>query len=163
MKSKNLIFSLSAILFVYLMPTISNSLNFPVYLFDPMRIIVVVALVHTSRRNAYLLAIILPILSFILSNHPSLIKAGILLGDLVLNIFLFFYLTKFIVNKFLLMVISIVLSKIAYYLVKFVCIKLSLLTGDLIATPIEYQVAIIIVLSGYVYLMNKLSLNKQTV
>jgi hypothetical protein len=145
------------------MPTISNSLNFPVYLFDPMRIIVVVALVHTSRRNAYLLAIILPILSFILSNHPSLIKTGILLGDLMLNIFLFFYLTKFIVNKFLLMVISIVLSKMAYYVVKFICIKLSLLTGDLIATPIEYQVAIIIVLSGYVYFVNKFSLKKQPV
>jgi len=162
MKLENWILSLVAILIVYLMPIISNLLNFPLYLFEPMRLIVVIAIVHTSKRNAYLLAVILPIFSFLLSNHPSLIKTGILTGDLLLNIFLFFYLIKFIVNKFLLMGISIIVSKIVYYLIKFILLLLSILTGDLIATPMEYQITIVIILSAYVYFVDKIFCKKQT-
>jgi hypothetical protein len=139
-------------------------MNIPLYLFEPMRVIVIIALVHTSKQNAYLLAVFLPVFSYLFSNHPSMIKTTIVSGELLLNIFIYLnLLIKFKTNKFLLMSISIILSKLAYYLVKFICIKLSLLTGDLIATPFQYQVVILIVLSGYIYFVNKLSLKKQKV
>ena len=157
---KSLIISLCGILFIYFLPDISSLLNIPLYLFEPMRVIIIIAIVYISKENAYILAVLLPAVSYLFSNHPSLIKTFILSGDLLLNIFLYFSLIKFKVNKFLSMVISIVLSKTSYYLIKFICIKLSWLTGDLIATPIEYQLAIIIVLSGYIYFMDKLPFNK---
>jgi len=151
MKLKNWVFNLCAFIVVYFIPLISNLLNIPLYLLEPMRIIVVVAIIHTSKANAYLLAVSLPIFSFLLSNHPSLLKTVILSGDLLLNIFIYFYLTKFINNKFLLMGVSIIISKIVYYLLKYTLIKLYFLKGDLIATPIYIQLAIVVILSAYVY------------
>lgn len=153
---------LIGILIIYFLPEISRFLNIPFYLFEPMRVIIVVSMVHSSRNNAYLLAFLLPLLSLLLSNHPSVIKTFILSGDLLLNIYLFFSLIKFKVNKFLLMSICIVASKIVYYLAKYLLIQFSALKGDLIATPLYIQLLIVIILSGYVYLMDKLSLTKQT-
>ena len=164
LNTKSILIDLGGILLVYFLPEISNLVNIPLYLFEPMRVIVIVALIHTLKQNTYLLAILLPVLSYLFSSHPSIIKTIIVSGELLLNIFLYFYLlTKFKTNKFLLMSISIVVSKFAYYVIKFISIKLSLLTGNLIATPIKYQIAIIILLSGYIYFVNILSLNKQTV
>ena len=60
------------------------------------------------------------------------------------------------------MSICIVASKIVYYLAKYLLIQFSALKGDLIATPLYIQLLIVIILSGYVYLMDKLSLTKQT-
>ena len=135
-------------------------MNIPLYLFEPMRIIIVVSMVHSSRNNAYLLAFLLPLISLLLSNHPSVIKTFILSGDLLLNIFLFFSLIKLKVNKFLLMSICIIASKFAYYLAKYLLIQFSVLKGELITTPLYIQMLIVIILSGYVYLVDKLSLTK---
>jgi hypothetical protein len=122
----------------------------------------VIAIVHSSRNNAYLLAFLLPLLSLLLSNHPSIAKTFILSGDLILNIFLYFKLSEVYKNKFLLMSMSIVVSKLAYYLAKYLLIQFSVLKGGLIATPFYIQLLIVIILSGYVYLADKLSLTDRT-
>ena len=145
---------------IYFLPDISSLLNIPLYLFEPMRVIIIIAIVHTSKENAYILALLLPVVSYIFSNHPSLIKTFILSGDLLLNIFLYCSLIKFKVNKFLLMSMCIVASKLAYYLAKYLLMQFSVLKGDLIATPLYIQILIVIILSGYVYLAAKLSLTK---
>ena len=152
---KSFIIDIIGILLIYFLPEISQLLNIPVYLFEPMRVIIVVAMVHSSRNNAYLLAFLLPLISLILSNHPSVIKTFILSGDLLLNIFLFFSLIKFKVNKFLLMSMCIFASKLAYYLAKYFLIEFSVLKGELIATPLYIQMLIVIILSGYVYIVDK--------
>ena len=159
---KSLIISLCGLLLIYFLPDISNLLNIPLYLFEPMRVIIIIAIVHTSKENAYILAVLLPAASFLFSNHPSVIKTFILSGDLLLNIFLYFSLIKFKVNKFLLMSMCIVASKLAYYLAKYLLIQFSVLKGDLIATPLYIQILIVIILSGYVYLVDKLSLTNRT-
>jgi hypothetical protein len=159
---KNLLFDFGGILLIYFLADISNLLNIPLYLFEPMRVIIIIAIAHTSKENAYILALLLPAVSFIFSNHPSMIKTFILSGDLLLNIFLYFGFPKVKVNKFLLMSVCIVASKLAYYLVKYLLIQFSVLKGDLIATPPYIQILIIIILSGYVYLVDKLSFTNQT-
>ena len=126
-----------------------------------MRVIIIIAIIHTSKENAYILALLLPAVSLLFSNHPSVIKTFILSGDLLLNIFLYFNLIKFKVNKFLLMSMCIVASKLAYYLAKYLLIQFSVLKGDLIATPLYIQLLIVIILSGYVYLVDKLSLTNR--
>jgi hypothetical protein len=126
-----------------------------------MRVIIVISMVHTSKENAYILAVLLPAASYLFSDHPSIIKTFILSGDLLLNIFLYFSLIKFKVNKFLLMSICIVASKLAYYLAKYLLIQFSVLKGDLIATPLYIQVLIVIILSSYVFLVDRFSSMKR--
>ena len=152
---------LVSILLIYFLPEMSSLLNVPLYLYEPLRIIIVVLMVHKSINHAYLLALLLPLISFLLSNHPSAAKTFILSGDLLLNIFLYFKLNKTYNNKFLSMSVSIVLCKLTYYLSKYLLIKFSLIEGSLIVTPIYIQIVIIIVLSSYVYLIDKLSPLKQ--
>ena len=60
------------------------------------------------------------------------------------------------------MSICIVASKIVYYLSKYLLIQFLVLKGNLITTPIYIQILILIILSGYVYLFDKLSLPNQT-
>jgi hypothetical protein len=127
-----------------------------------MRVLIIIALVHTSKENIYILAVLLPSASLFFSNHPSVIKALILSGDLLLNIFLYYSLIKFKINKFLLMSMCIIASKLAYYLAKYLLIQFSVLKGHLIATPLYIQILIVIILSSYVYLMENLYLAKKT-
>jgi hypothetical protein len=63
-KYKTAILDVTALLIIYLTPAISHLFSFPVYLLEPMRIMLILAVVHTSRKNAYLLALTLPLFSF---------------------------------------------------------------------------------------------------
>lgn len=140
---------------VYFLPELSSLFDFPFYLFEPMRVIIIISLVHTSRNNSYLLAVILPLISFVFANHPSIAKTFILSGDLLLNIFLFYFLKRWY-NVFISMASSITLSKLAYYLTKYLMIQFSLIEGGLISTPIGIQVIMILIFSIYTHLAGKL-------
>lgn len=157
MNTKNLLIDIGAIILIYFLPEISSLSGSPFYLFEPMRVIIIIAIVHTSKENAYILAVILPAVSYLFSNHPSIIKTFILSGDLLFNIFLYFSLKKLTFNKFLLMALCIIASKLAYYLAKYLLIQFSVLKGDLISTPLNIQILVVMILSGYVYLMAKFS------
>jgi len=153
-KIKNIVFDLIALLAIYLVPAVSHLLSFPVYYLEPMRIMLILAIVHTSRKNAYLIALTLPLFSMLISAHPSLVKTSLITGELLLNVWLFFLLSEKLSNKTLSIFLSIVVSKIFYYLVKFLLVTSALISGDLIATPIYIQIIMLFVLSGYIYLMS---------
>ena len=148
----NIIFDLIALMAIYLVPSISHLLSFPVYYLEPMRIILIIAIVHTSRRNAYLIAITLPLFSMLVSAHPSLIKSSLMTGELLINLWLFFFLTKKLSHNGLSIFLSIIASKLLYYLVKFLLINSVLLSGQLFSTPIYIQLIMLATFSGYVYL-----------
>jgi hypothetical protein len=153
-KIKNIVFDVTALMAIYLVPTVSHLLSLPVYYLEPMRIMLILAIVHTSRRNAYLIAITLPLFSFLVSAHPSLIKTSLITGELLLNIWLFFFLSEKLSNKSLSIFLSIIASKIFYYPVKFLLISSVLLTGELISTPMYIQIIMLFVFSGYIYLVS---------
>lgn len=153
-KIKNIVFDLVALLAIYLVPAVSHLLSFPVYYLEPMRIMLILAVAHTSRKNAYLIALTLPLFSFLISAHPSLIKTSLITGELLLNVWLFFFLSEKLSHKTLSIFLSIIASKIFYYLIKFLLITFALMSGDLISTPLYIQILMIIVLSGYIYLMS---------
>jgi len=150
----SILFDLAAVTFVYFTPAISHMINIPLYLADPMRIIILLSLIYTSRKNAYLIALTLPLFSFIISSHPLAIKSLLITSELILNIFLFYRLSKYISNYFLLMFTSILISKIFYYTVKYVLINTTLLPGELISTPILLQLGVMLIISGYFYIVN---------
>ncbi|HDR05268.1 MAG TPA: hypothetical protein ENN84_08505, partial [Candidatus Marinimicrobia bacterium] len=105
---------------VYFMPALVHLLQWPVYYLEPMRIIVILALVHSSRANALILALTLPIFSYFVSAHPVLLKAVLISGELAANVFLFDLLRRKMKSQGLAIFAAILGSKLLYYLAKFI-------------------------------------------
>lgn len=153
--TKSIIFDIIALSFIYFVPALSHMLSFPVYLIEPMRIMLILSLAHTNRNNAYIIALTLPLFSFFISSHPSGLKTALISFELLLNVWLFFTLTGLLKNKFAGMFLSIVLSKLAYYAVKYLLLSAALMSGDLVTTPIYIQAITTIIFSVYVYFFLK--------
>lgn len=151
----SILINLGALAFIYLVPTISHLMNFPLYLIEPMRLMLVFALVHTNKHNAYLLALTLPLFSYLISAHPFLPKMMLITFELSLNVFLFYFLVKRIKKSFPSILLSIILSKAVYYLIKFFMIKFAILGTGLISTPIYIQTITTLVFSIYLFLFFK--------
>ncbi|MCU0344384.1 MAG: hypothetical protein MUF28_11270 [Ignavibacterium sp.] len=145
------------LLMIYFLPAISHLFAFPVYYLDPMRIALVIALVHTSKKNAYIIALTLPLFSFLISSHPQIIKSFLLSAELVINLSLFFLLKDKLKNVFTSLFLSIVISKVIYYSLKFALISLTLLNDRLFSTPLYFQLMSAVLLSTYIYLVNRTS------
>ena len=150
---KTYIYDFLAVLFIYLVPTVSHLLSFPLYIFDPMRIVVILALIHTNRKNTYLIALTLPLFSFLIAGHPVGLKSLLITAELTLNIWLFIQLSKFVSNSFLVMFISIVFAKFFYYSIKYVLVSSALLTGTLVDTSLFIQLAVALFISMYCYIL----------
>jgi len=148
------IFNILALTFIYFVPTISHMLSFPMYLIEPMRIALILALVHTNKRNAYIIAITLPLFSYLVSAHPVFYKMMLISAELVLNVWLFHYIFSKSKNAFVSILSSIILSKAVYYLAKFLIIALVIRSSDIIiSTPLYIQGITTLVFSLYLWLM----------
>ena len=154
---KTYLIDFSLLLLIYFLPAISHLLAFPVYYLDPMRIALVVALIHTSKKNAYIIALTLPLFSFFISSHPQILKSFLLSAELIINLSLFFFLKEKVKNVFASLFISIIISKVIYYLLKFALIYFTLLNDKLFSTPFYFQLISAIMLSTYIYLVNRSS------
>ena len=126
---------------VVAVPALSHAVAFPFYLFDPMRLLLFVAIIGSSRRNALLMAMWMPLLAMLTSGHPVFPKVVLIQGELVVNTLLFFGLAQGGKRFVPVAAVSILASKAAYYAAKFILIRVSLLGGDLIATSWTYQLA----------------------
>ena len=150
LNTRSIVLDILALTFIYFVPTISHLLNVPIYLVEPMRIMLILAIAHTTKKNAYIIALTLPLFSFLISSHPNIFKAVIMTMELVLNVWLFYKLSKR-TNQFVAMLSSILLSKIFYYLLKFGLISFAVLQTGLISTPIYLQLITSVVFSGYLF------------
>ena len=108
---------------VYCIPAFVHATSFPLYYFEPMRLLLFAAyLISRNNTNAFLLALTLPLVSTILPpHHPPFYKAIIMSLELAANLGCFIWL----VNKskwppFLLFFISTVISKVFYYSLKYI-------------------------------------------
>lgn len=136
---KSSVFNLLGIAFIYFVPAISHLLALPVYFIEPMRLILILSIAHTSKSNAFIIAASLPLFSFFISSHPVFLKSLLIMGELMLNVWLFFFLAEKLKNKFASMLISIALSKIFYYSIKLALLNSLLLNGNLVSTPVYIQ------------------------
>lgn len=148
---KTYLIDFTLLVFIYFIPAISHLFAFPIYYLDPMRIALVVALLFTSKRNAFLIALTLPVFSYAISSHPQIMKAFLLSAELIINLGVFLILTKKINNIFISFFVGVLISKVVYYLLKFISINLGLIEDKLFSTPIYYQIGIAVVLSGFLY------------
>ncbi len=151
-KTRALIFDIFAIAVIYLVPAISHMLSIKLYLFEPMRLMLILALVHTRRPNAYILALTLPLFSYFVSAHPVLIKSLLIAVELTFMVFVFYLLSER-VHKFAAIFISIWASKLFYYVLKYVAIITVLPAEPLVGTPLLLQLGTSAVFSLYVWWM----------
>ncbi|MES2847938.1 MAG: hypothetical protein V4685_02695 [Bacteroidota bacterium] len=135
---------------VYFIPAFVHATQFPLYYFEPMRLLLFAALLISKNNiNACFLAVTLPLVSTILPpHHPPFYKAVIMSVELLVNVGCFVW----AVNKikwppFILFFISTVISKILYYGLKFIFIKMSLIEGNLITTDLFTQLITLSALS----------------
>jgi len=141
---------------VYFIPALTHLLPFPLYILDPMRILLLTGfLLSRNNTNSFILALTIPLVSTIATGHPPFFKAILISIELFSNLWLFITLNKKISLKpYLLLPITIVLSKIIYYTLKFIFIKASLIDGTLITTDLLVQavtVLIVTIIFGLTY------------
>ena len=152
---KSSVFDLLAIGFIYIVPVISHLFALPIYYLEPMRLMLILGIAHTSKKNAYILALTLPLFSFIISAHPVFLKTMLISAELLLNVWLYFFLVEKIKNQFGSIFLSIAISKVIYYIVKFGLLSVLLLEGSLVSTPIYVQVITMSLFSVYIFLLKK--------
>ena len=152
---KTYLIDLLLISFIYFLPALSHLVAFPIYYLDPMRIALVITLAHTAKRNSYLIALTLPLFSFLISSHPQVIKSLLISGELIANLLIFFFISKKIKNIIVSFSISIIISKTLYYSFKYFLINLGMINDSLFSTPIYFQIFAILLFSGYLFLNNK--------
>jgi hypothetical protein len=152
--SKTLFIDFLAITFIYLLPALSHLTSLPLYVIEPMRLAVIFCLVHTNRKNAFVIALTIPLFSLVVSSHPVLIKSVLITIELMINLFLFYLLIER-TNKFISMFLSIILSKFVYYSAKFYLIQINLIYGDLISTSLITQWIVALGLSLYAAIIIK--------
>lgn len=158
----SIVVDIAGLALIYAIPTLSHILSLPLYLIEPMRIMLILTMVHTTKTNAIIIAITLPLFSFFISGHPVFPKMILIALELLLNVMLFYFLTKKINRIFPAIFISILLSKLAYYGLKFGLIKLALLDSGIISTPLYIQLIMMLLLSGYLYLFYKKEMPQQS-
>lgn len=154
-----LLVDIMAVLVILFAPALAHLMSFPVFFVEPMRIMLVLALVHTNKKNAYAMAIALPIFSFMFSAHPVFLKALLMSAELALNVYLFYELSKHFKNVFTSVFFSIVLSKLGYYAVKIGLLQFALINSPLVSIPIWIQLLTASVFAVYAMLI--LKTNKQ--
>jgi len=146
--SKTLLIDFLSIAFIYFLPALSHLTALPLYLIDPMRIAVLFCLIHTNRKNAFLIAVTIPIFSLIVSTHPAIFKSVLITIELLANLVLFYFFIEKL-NTFLAMFLSIVLSKLIYYSGKYIFLQLEIIDGDLVSTSLIIQWVVALGLSLY--------------
>ncbi len=153
------VFNVFALAFVYLIPTFSHLLSLPIYLIEPMRLMLIIAIVHTHRYNAYALAATLPLVSFAIAAHPIFVKSILISIELLFMVWLYYRLAERY-NNFLSIFISIWASKTLYYGLKYLAVIILIPKEPLIGTPMYLQIITSIVFSAYLFGVLNLKNNK---
>ena len=144
---------IAALVFVGLVPAASHLFKIPVYFIEPMRVMLVLALLYSSRWNAYALAIVLPLFSFLVSGHPAPVKMMIIMAELALNAWLFLYFYQKTRRSFLSAFSSIIISKVFCYAMYFVAFSMAFVKAEAEITFLLAQMILTIVLSSLVWII----------
>lgn len=157
---KSLCIDTGALAFIYFTPVFAHITAFPVYMIEPMRLMVILSLAHSSRRNSYLLAFTLPLFSYIATLHPEFLKMLIITTELGLNVFIFYWLCKRMKNIFLAMVSAILTSKVACYILYLIFFSMAFVRNEADITFLLVQLIATILFSAYIFFFWKRTINE---
>lgn len=142
---------IAALILVGLVPAASHFFKFPVYYIEPMRIMIVLALLYSARWNAYILAIVLPLFSFLVSGHPEPLKMMVIMAELLLNVWLFLMLYQKTGKPFLSTLGSIIISKVFCYGMYLVVFSMAFVKAEAEITFLSAQLILTLLLSTVVW------------
>jgi hypothetical protein len=154
--AKPLVFDLVAVILLYFIPAVAHLVSLPLYMIEPMRLILLLGIVHTSRRNAYFLAATLPLFSFIFSGHPELIKALIITLELLVNVMLYYLLAGKIRNGFFSMALAIICSKLLCYALYWAVFSWAFVVLESAPAFLAIQAATTLIFSLYPFFISEL-------
>lgn len=149
-KLRAILFDVFALAFIYFIPTLSHMLSIKLYMLEPMRIMLILAMVHTRRENAYVLALTLPFFSYLISAHPVFVKSALIAIELAAMVYVFHVLVRR-VHRFAAIFASIWISKLLYYGLKYIAIISVLPSEPLVGTPLLLQLVTSLVFSLYLF------------
>lgn len=153
---RTVIVDILSLFVVYYLPTISHHFIFPLYMLDPMRIVVFASvLLSGNRTNSYIFAITIPFFSYFVGGHPVLIKSSIIALELFANVALFWFFYKKGWNVFFVTILSIIFAKLIYYACKISLIELGCLQMDVFNTSFIFQLIVALMLSYTILLFRK--------
>lgn len=133
---------------VYYLPTISHALSFPLYMLDPMRIVIFFSILLTGNKtNSYIFAFTIPLFSYSVGGHPVFVKSLLIALELITNVAIFWTLCKRGTNILLTVFSSIFVAKLLYYSGKALLINLGCLNMGLIDTPFMIQLLVTLIIS----------------
>ena len=145
---KTIIVDVCILSFVYFIPTLSHLTAIPFYYFEPMRIALFVSILFLrDRNNAYILAITLPLFSYLVAGHPVVVKNAIMAIELFVNVLILCRLLDRKISCFLSCFLAILVSKLIYYGLKYTAISVGWLNSGLIDTSVFVQISIAFLLS----------------
>jgi hypothetical protein len=148
-KKRDLIFDSAALTFIGLAPAFAHFASLPIYMIEPMRLMLILALVHTNRMNAWLIAAILPLFSFLVSGHPEPLKMLVITAELLANTGLFLLLVQRKTSPFAAMFVAILISKLFCYLLYTLLFPWSFVIAEAGTTFLIIQGIVTILLSLY--------------
>lgn len=148
---------IAALTFVGFVPAASHLFNVPIYFIEPMRIMLLLALLYSSRWNAYVLAIVLPLFSFLVSGHPAPVKMIIIMAELILNAWLFLLFYQNTKKAFLSTFGSILLSKLFCYAMYLVVFSMAFVKAEAETAFLIAQLLLTLTLSSVVWIILKRS------
>jgi hypothetical protein len=156
---RSLVNDVLALAVICLVPALSHMSGIPVYFIEPMRVMLIVAMLASHRTNAYALAIILPLTSFLVSGHPEPVKMMIIMAELTLNTWLFYQLINRTAKPFLSMVTAIAGSKIFCYALYWVVFSFTFVRDEAGTTFLIAQAIVTLVLSTATWLFLRMNDN----
>jgi hypothetical protein len=152
---KALFIDIMALAVIYFTPSIAHLLNFPVYMLEPMRVMLILSMAHSTRRNSYLLALTLPLFSFLVSGHPEAVKMMIITSELALNVFLFYLMAGKVRNMFVSGLLAILISKAFCYMAYLAVFSFAFVRDEAGATFLLVQGLTTLLFSGYLFIISK--------
>jgi hypothetical protein len=150
-----LIFDVFSVCLMLILPAISHLIGIPLYLMEPMRVILVLALILTSRYNTYLIAAILPLLSYLVSGHPFPAKMLIITMELLLNTWLFIFFCSKSGKPFISMLSSIIFSKVFCYMMYWIFFSWIFVEQESRIIFLLIQVGLTLLLSSMTYVISR--------
>lgn len=128
---------------LYFLPSLSHVTAVPLYMLEPMRIALIIALLFTNRANAYFIAFTIPLASALITGHPTPFKALLMGIEFSALVACYGYLVQSVrIPAFAALTAAILLSKVLYYSMKFAALNAGLLTGSLVSTPLQTQMVL---------------------
>jgi len=125
---------------LYFLPSLSHVTALPLYMLEPMRVALIIALLFTNRTNAYFIAFTIPLASAMITGHPTPFKALLMGIEFSILVACYSYLVKMLrIPAFAALTAAILVGKVVYYTMKFAALSAGLLTGSLISTPLQTQ------------------------